>query len=112
MATLKLTSMNMREIPIETTEQMTERKRFNRVRKYEALKAEKAAIEKQMDALRSELTEGLEAIDDHNDRYTLIWKAAVEYDSFDQKRLEKEMPEVFAAYKVRKTKPYFRAVTV
>ena len=109
MATLKITTTDMVEIPIRPND-MTERKTYNRVRKYEELKKRADALKKQMDALKLELIGDAEAIDDHAEKYTLIYKVT-KYKALDADRLKREMPEVYAAYQKDAERPYFRAVT-
>lgn len=109
MATLKITTTDMVEIPIRPND-MTERKTYNRVRKYEELKKQADALKKQMDALKLELIGDAEAIDDHAEKYTLIYKTT-HYKTLDTNRLKAEMPDIYAAYQKDATKPYFKAVT-
>lgn len=110
MAKIKITSNNMVEIPIQPHESMTERKIYNRVRKYEELKAQIDELTTQMDKLKAELIGDAVAIDDHAKRYTLIYKTT-HYKTLDTKRLKTEMPDIYAAYQKDATKPYFKAVT-
>lgn len=110
MAKIKITNNNMVEIPIRPHESMTERKIYNRVRKYEELKSQIDELKAQMDALKAELIGDAEAVDDRTEKYTLIYKTT-HYKTLDTNRLKAEMPDIYAAYLREATKPYFRAVT-
>ena len=110
MAKIKITSNNMVEIPVRPHESMTERKVYNRIRKYEELKSQIDELKTQMDKLKAELIGDAEAVVDRTDKYTLIYKTT-HYKTLDTNRLKAEMPDIYAAYQKDATKPYFKAVT-